>query len=662
MMSSRFPHLFSALQLGAKTLKHRLNFGAHTANMAEDGLPTERHLRYYAERARGGAAMIVVEPVPVHRTGVLTRGNFRHDNDSVIPSFRRLTEACHAYGTVMIQQLYHVGAHGDYDNSLEPNWSPSGFPSFHDADGSHAMSEAEIEEVVECFAQGARRAHDAGFDGVELMAGYNALIEQFWMPLTNRRSDRWGGAFENRMRFSTEVTRRIRAYTDADFVIGLATSIDDGSADAFSLEALCEVASYHDAHRLIDYITIGTGSYFDHTKIIPHHLHAQVTAIDYAATVKGVVKHIKVQAEAHVRTPARAEAVIAANQADMVSIVRGQIADPHLARKAMNDHPEDIRPCISCNQGCWARRSRDYHISCLVNPAAGRECETGTERDNPAASPRQVLVVGGGPAGMETARVAAERGHRVTLVERSAELGGAFRLAGEQPSREQIGELLDWYTGQLQQLQVVVQLNTEADSAYVRRENPDIVIVATGARPARSGFQRALPGVERLPGVDEPNVHDIRDLLDGSAAPGRRILLVDDTRGWPGAGTALWLAERGHQVTLLTAAPLVAAALAHPGIDGNLRTRLARAGVTFVVDAALLSWEGSSARIRNLLTGVEDQRDFDALVLATTDVANDALATELSGIEIEVHTVGDCVAPRRALAAIYEGRRLGLKL
>lgn len=200
-MSSRFPHLFTPIQLGSKkSLKHRLNFGAHTANMAEGGLPVERHLAYYTERARGGAAMIVVEPVPVHRTGVLTRGNFRHDDDSVIPGFRRLTDACHAHGAVMIQQLYHVRGHGDYDNSLEPSWSPSGFPSFHDSDGSHAMSEPEIEEVVECFAQAARRAYDAGFDGVELMAGYNALIEQFWMPLTNRRKDKWGGSFENRMR------------------------------------------------------------------------------------------------------------------------------------------------------------------------------------------------------------------------------------------------------------------------------------------------------------------------------------------------------------------------------------------------------------------------------------------------------------------------------
>ena len=209
-MSTLFPHLFQPLTLRHKTLKHRLNFGAHTANMAEAGLPGERHLGYYRERALGGAAMIVVEPMPVHRTAVLTRGNFRHGDDAVIPAFRRITEACHEHGTVMIHQLYHVGQHGDWDNSFEASWSPSGLPSYHDCDGSHAMTEAEIEEMIEAYGQAARRAQAAGFDGIELFAAYNALIDQFWSPWNNRRDDRWGGSFENRMRFSSRIVGRIR--------------------------------------------------------------------------------------------------------------------------------------------------------------------------------------------------------------------------------------------------------------------------------------------------------------------------------------------------------------------------------------------------------------------------------------------------------------------
>ena len=206
--SNPFPHLFRPIQVGAKTLRHRLNFGAHTANMSAEGLPAERHLGYYLERAVGGAAMIVVEPVPVHRTAVLTRGNFRHGDDGVIPHFRRITDACHEHGTVMIQQLYHVGAHGDFDLSYQPNWSPSGLPSMHDQDGSHAMTEPEIEELVEGFAEAARRAKEAGFDGCEIMAAYNALFEQFWSPFTNRRDDAWGGSFDRRMQFSARTLGR----------------------------------------------------------------------------------------------------------------------------------------------------------------------------------------------------------------------------------------------------------------------------------------------------------------------------------------------------------------------------------------------------------------------------------------------------------------------
>jgi len=268
-MSDLYPHLFQPLTLRHKTLKHRLNFGAHTANMAEAGLPGERHLGYYSERARGGAAMIVVEPMPAHRTGVLTRGNFRQGDDAVIPAFRRITDACHEYGTVMIHQIYHVGQHGDWDNSFEANWSPSGLPSYHDCDGSHAMTGAEIEEVVESFAQAARRAKESGFDGVELFAAYHALIDQFWTPWSNRRDDRWGGSLENRVRFSSGIVRRIRELVGEDFIVGFAVSMDPGTEVALSMEALQEVVAWHDSRGLMDYVTCGTGSYFDFTPLMP---------------------------------------------------------------------------------------------------------------------------------------------------------------------------------------------------------------------------------------------------------------------------------------------------------------------------------------------------------------------------------------------------------
>src|SRR5262245_842649 len=202
--------------------------------MADGGLPGARHVAYYRERAIGGAGMIVVEPVPVHRTAVLTRGNFRVDDDSIVPGFRRLTDTCHeaaagSAGVVMIHQLYHVGQHGDADNSFAPNWSPSGLPSLHDADGSHAVTEVEIEEVIDGFVGAAKRAKAGGFDGVEVFAAYHALIDQFWTPWSNRRDDRWGGSLENRVRFSTTLLDRIRRACGDEFIVGLAVNCDPES-------------------------------------------------------------------------------------------------------------------------------------------------------------------------------------------------------------------------------------------------------------------------------------------------------------------------------------------------------------------------------------------------------------------------------------------------
>ncbi len=661
-MSELFPHLFQPLTLRHKTLKHRLNFGAHTANMAEAGLPGERHLGYYKERAIGDAAMIVVEPVPVHRTAVLTRGNFRHQDDAIIPAFRRITEACHEHGTVMIHQLYHVGQHGDADNSFEPNWSPSGLPSYHDLDGSHAMTGAEIEEIIEAFAQAARRAKESGFDGIELFAAYHAIIDQFWTPWSNRRDDRWGGSFENRMRFSSEIIARIRRLVGEDFIIGLAVSMDSGAEVALSIEALQEVIAWHDERGLIDYVTCGTGSYFDFTKIIPPFLYADKLGPPFAEALKQVAKHARVQAESHIRTPENANTVIASGQADMVSIVRGQIADPHLATKAMEDRPEDVRGCISCNQMCWGRRFRDYWISCLVNPSSGREFEWGGDRFTPADKPRRVLVVGGGPAGLEAARVAAERGHQVTLAEASDKLGGNFRLAGLQPRRAQITDLIDWYRRQLEKLQVKVRYNAPLDAQEIEAEGADVVVLATGSLPSGSGFQRALPQVEALPGLEHGKVWSVEEVMGRAARPGKRVLLVDDGGHWAGCGTAWHLAEQGHQVTLVTPHGFVGKELERTAADIPLRAKLKELGVAMITESAVTEWHGDGATVRDLLDGSERRIDCDALVLATPNISESTLADDLAGSGLEVHSIGDCVAPRRAHSAIYEGRRLALGL
>ncbi len=668
-MATEFPHLFQPLRLGGQKLKNRIVFGAHTANMAEDGLPGDRHFGYYRERARGGAAMIVVEPTPAHRTGVLTRGNFRHEDDSIIPAFRRITDECHGHGTVMIHQIYHVGGHGDQDNSWQPYWSPSGLPSFHDPWGSHAMHEAEIEELIEAFVQQARRDRDAGFDGVDLFAGYNCLIDQFWSPITNNRDDRWGGSLENRLRFAVEICGRIRALAGEDFIIGMTVSGAEPYPGGLGLDDKQEIAAYLDQRGLVDYFSVGTGSYLNSfSKIVPSFHFDMLLGRSDAAAFKEVVRHAAVTAEARVKTPANAEKAIADGNCDLVSIVRGQIADPHLANKAREGRAEDVRPCISCNQLCIGRRMRDYWISCLINPSAGRESEWDGDSLPPTETPRPVLVVGGGPAGLESARVAAERGHRVTLAERGGELGGQFRLAAGQPERGEVGALLTWYERQLEKLQVTVKLRCEMSAEDIRASGAEAVVLATGSQPTRSGFQRAIPQQAKLPGADQENVCTVHDVLEGKVVPGTNVLLLDDINGWwPASGTALHLAEQRHFVTLITSAEQTCGQLENSLTADTTRERFIKFGVETLTATALVKWHGNTATLMNLYTGDSEERDFDSLVLACTNTPEDGLSRALaqSGMEVpdmEIHSLGDAVAARTASMAIYEARKLALGL
>ena len=653
-----YPRLSQPLSLRGHTLRNRIVFGAHTANMSELGLPGRQYGAYLLERALGGVAMIVAEPMPVHRTGVLTRGNFRHSSDEVIPHFRAITEPVRAAGTVILQQLYHIGAHGDSDLSFAPHWSPSGHASYHDSDGSHAMTEPEIEELIAAHIAAAVRCKAGGFQGVEVWAAYHSLLDQFWTPWSNTRDDQWGGSLQNRTRFSRRIVQGIRDACGPDFVIGLAVSTSDAYDVLLSVESLCEIVALHDATGDIDYVTCGHGGYMDFERLMPTFLFPEKLTAPVTAHLKAAVTHAKVTSEAGVRTPENAESILSQGQADLVSIVRGQIADPHLAGKAVAGRAEDIRGCISCNQMCWGRRSRDYWISCLVNPSAGREWEWGGDRFTPAATPGDVLVVGAGPAGCEAARVAAERGHRVALHEAAGQIGGQFRLAGMQPRRAQILDLFDWYERQFTKLGVQLHLNSFVEEGDIANHPAQTVILATGSLPDPTARQRWLPSASTLPGLEAGGVWSAEEAMRREARLGDHVVVYDEGGQWKGVGTAWALAERGHKVTLVTPDPYVGREITRTSADGPARQRLARLGVRMLVEQRIARWHGNGVTVQSMLTGDEATIPASGLVMAVTNVAFDPFPAVIPGKTLT--RIGDCAAPRLAPFAFHEGRRAGL--
>ena len=659
---TQYKNLFQPLELRHRTLDNRIVFGAHTANMSDLGLPGERHRAYYEERAIGGAAMIVVEPMPVHSTAVLTRGNFRHCDDAVIPHFRKITDAVHQHGTTILQQLYHVGQHGDSDLSFMPHWGPSGLSSYHDSDGSHAMRETEILEIIDCFTAAAKRCQAAGFDGVDLFAAYHALLDQFWTPWSNKRDDKWGGSPENRCRLSISIVNSIRKACGEDFIIGMSISYSDETPYIMTLEQLQEVVALHDATGNLDYVTCGAGNYVDYERLMATFVYGEKQGVALSAALKSVVKHARVTAECHIRTPENADYTIASGDADLVSIVRGQIADPHWVDKTRDDRHDDIRGCISCNQMCWGRRSRDYWISCLVNPSAGREFEWGGDRFEKTDEVKKILVVGGGPAGMEAARVAAERGHQVTLCEALGDLGGQFRLAGLAPRRGQITDLMGWYLRQFEQLGVEVRYFLPMDEQDIIEFGADEVVLATGSLPDGRAHQRWLPEADELPGLQNGKVFACEEVFRDQAELGKKVIVLDEGGNWRGTGTAWYLADKGHEVTIVTPDELVGKELLRTTVDSKIRAALKKLGVSFFVESVIERWHGDRAEIRSLLDRSISSVEASAIVTATTNLVYNDVELALAETDVRFHVIGDAAAPRQAPYAFHDGRKVGLAL
>jgi NADPH-dependent 2,4-dienoyl-CoA reductase/sulfur reductase-like enzyme len=510
------------------------------------------------------------------------------------------------------------------------------------------MTRREIREVVDAWAAAAVRLKRGGFDGCDLPFYGGHLVENFLSPLTNTRTDEYGGSFDNRLRLALEVVRAVREAVGKDFIVGVRHTADQYVPGGLGPDEQLEVARRIDALRMIDYFTVSgstTETLRYEAMVTPSLYHPHGLYNDLAAATRAAVR-VPVIVSGRISTPEQAEAALAAGVCDLVGMVRAIIADPEMPRKALEGRLEDVRVCVGASEGCIGRLRQGKAISCVQNPMIGREAELAEIR--PAPRPRRVVVIGGGVAGLEAARVSALRGHRVTLFEATGALGGQVLAAARAPKREDYAVIATWLADQVRKLGVDVRLGAGAGAAEVLREAPDAVIVATGATPR-------LP---EIPGARLPHVVSPVDVLTGRAKPGSRCVVVDEDGHFAGPTTADFLAGAGAAVTVVTRYFMVGEDI-DEGLRSDLYARLCRQGVTLVPMTAAVEVLPGGVRTRHTFSGAETVLDADLVVMAFGGKADDALFHVLDGRVPELRLVGDAVSPRRIHDAILDGTRAG---
>jgi 2,4-dienoyl-CoA reductase (NADPH2) len=649
---SRYTHLFTPLRIGPLTVRNRVIFSAHLTNYAQDGMPTEQHAAYYAARAAGGAGLIITEEHSTHATDWPYEKLIHGFDPRVVPGYRRITDAVHAHGVPILAQLNHNGGQASSMFSRLPVWAPSPVPDPLFREVPKALEPHEIQSVVDGYAQVTEHCVAGGFDGVELQCSHSSIVRGFLSPATNKRTDAYGGTLANRARLLLEIVAAVRAVLGPTKALGVRICGDELIEGGTTIDEAVEVARMVEATGQVDYVNTSIGVATATLYMIEASM--QVPP-GYAMFIPSAIREaisLPVVGVGRFKDPVQADRALAAGQCDLVGVVRGQIADPDFVRKARAGAAADIRTCLSCNQECVGRMGLNRWLGCIENPRTGRES---VPLPLPRRRSQRVLVVGGGPAGLQAAVTAAERGHHVTLVEKADRLGGQVPVAASVPSRAEFLDITRNLVAAAAREGVDVKLGHEATAAWLVDEAPDVVVLATGAVPNRPWWAGDL---ER--------VVDVRDVLEGRAAPSGRVVVVDELGFHQATSVAELLADRGCVVEVVTPGMVVGQDL---GITLDLETwnvKAAAKGIsqrTDVVPMGVAAGErGLTLQLQHHPTGTDVQVSADWVVCAVQQRADDALWQQLQGVPFPVHRIGDCLAPRRAHAAVIEGHRVAVSL
>lgn len=648
-----FETLLSPIQLGKLSIKNRVMVTAHTTNFSENGIPTDKDVAYYGERAKGGAGLIIIGALRVHPTTLNSAMNIMAFKPGIVPIFQKMSETIHEHGSKIIGQLLHMGRQIYPGYSRTPPWSPSPIPCPINKVVPHEMTVSEIQEIIEHFVISARYAKQGSMDGVEIHGAHGYLIQQFMSPWSNHREDDYGGSIENRLRFARQVIDAVRNEVGSDFVVGFRLSGEEFTEGGLDITQMTGISRMLQDTGHLDYLSVSQSNYNPHSfqTMIPdmHFEHAPFTYL--SAAIKDSVDNIPVFTVGRILDPVKAEEILASGAADMVGMTRAHIADPEIVKKAQENRVQDIRLCIACNQGCADQIHKRNMMSCLQNPAVGFERTRGIDAyEKITPNPRKVMIVGAGVAGMEAAIVAKRRGHDVTIYEASDKPGGQINSLVKVPERAEFYDTVRWRVHMLEQFNVPIHLNTRVTPKLILSENPDVVVLATGSNSQKYQIQ----------GFPEDNIFTVEQILNEAPDLGKRVLLIDGVRHYRATATAEHLARQGKTVFVLTKEENVGGDIPKINFVGVME-RFTDFKIRIIPRAKVTHAEGNTIYYQQ--GGfTESLSNIDSVVMAIPGIAENSLHTALSEIVPELHLIGDCLSPRRALEAIWDGHQIGWKI